>query len=90
MTRFGALFLHGAAVGVMAYGFYVIKMSPADQLIRARKGGYSLYMTLVGLGLAWFTMVISLGCDLLPSFTALRAAKRFCLMISLPVTFPFL
>ncbi|OAX43566.1 hypothetical protein K503DRAFT_680938 [Rhizopogon vinicolor AM-OR11-026] len=85
MPRFGALFLHGAAVGVMAYGFLVIKTSPVDQLIRAQKGGYSLYLTIVGLGLAWFTMVMSLGCDLLPSLTALRAAKRFCLMISLPL-----
>ncbi|OAX43565.1 hypothetical protein K503DRAFT_125941 [Rhizopogon vinicolor AM-OR11-026] len=93
MPRLGALILHGVAVGVMTHGLVVIKMSPADKLVTAQKGGYTLYLTIVGLCIAWFTMVVSLGCDLLPSFTALRAAKRFCLMVSLsleiPITFVY-
>ncbi|OJA10949.1 hypothetical protein AZE42_04650 [Rhizopogon vesiculosus] len=87
MPRLGALILHGVALGMMTRGFVAVKTSPADKLVTAQKGGYTLYLSIVGLCIACFTMVMSLGCDLLPSFTALRAAKRFFLMISLSVTF---
>ncbi|KAL7283526.1 hypothetical protein ACG7TL_002960 [Trametes sanguinea] len=40
---------------------------------------------LVRLCLAWATMVLSLGTDLVPTSSALRTAKRTLLMIALPV-----
>ncbi|KAG2157368.1 FAR-17a/AIG1-like protein [Suillus clintonianus] len=87
MPRPEALFLHGAAAGVMAYGFLSLKTLPVDAWIRTQKGGHFQFLTIQGLAAAWFTMVLSLGCDLLPSFAALRAAKRASLMIALPLTF---
>ncbi|KAG1756523.1 FAR-17a/AIG1-like protein [Suillus paluster] len=87
MPRPAALFLHGAAVGVMAYGFLSLKKLPMDAWIRTQKGGHFQFLTIQGLASAWLTMALSLGCDILPSFTALRTAKRASLMISLPLAF---
>ncbi|KAG1905975.1 FAR-17a/AIG1-like protein [Suillus fuscotomentosus] len=87
MPRPEAFFLHGVAVGVMTYGFISLRMLPMDGWIRAQKGGHFQFLTIQGLATAWLTMVLSLGCDLLPSLTTLRTAKRASLMIALPLTF---
>ncbi|KAG0705903.1 FAR-17a/AIG1-like protein [Suillus ampliporus] len=87
MPRLAALFLHGTAVGVMAHGFLGLRTLPVDAWIRSQKGGHFQYLTIQGLACAWLTMALGLGCDLLPSFTALRTAKRASFMISLPLAF---
>ncbi|KAG1803625.1 FAR-17a/AIG1-like protein [Suillus plorans] len=86
MPRPEAFFLHGVAVGVMTYGFIGLRTLPIDGWIRAQKGGHFQFLTIQGLAAAWVTMILSLGCDLLPSFATLRTAKRASLMIALPVT----
>ncbi|KAG1875032.1 FAR-17a/AIG1-like protein [Suillus tomentosus] len=87
MPRPEAFFLHGVAVGVMTYGFISLRMLPMDGWIRAQKGGHFQFLTIQGLATAWLTMVLSLGCDLLPSLATLRTAKRASLIIALPLTF---
>ncbi|OJA10951.1 hypothetical protein AZE42_04646 [Rhizopogon vesiculosus] len=85
MPRPEALFLHGVALAVMAYGFLRSKTLPLNDRIETQTGGHFQFLTIQGLAAAWLTMAIGIGCDLLPSFTALRTAKRAFLMISLPV-----
>ncbi|KAG1754499.1 FAR-17a/AIG1-like protein [Suillus lakei] len=87
MPRPQALFLHGVAVGVMTYGFLSTKTLPMDGWIQTQKGGQFQFLTIQALASAWLTMTFSLGCDLLPSFAALRAVKRASLMIALPLSF---
>lgn len=87
MPRPEAFFLHGVAVSVMTYGFISLRRLPMDGLIRAQKGGHFQFLTIQGLAVAWLTMVLSLGCDSLPSFAVLRTAKRASLMIALPLAF---
>ncbi|KAG1891274.1 FAR-17a/AIG1-like protein [Suillus subluteus] len=89
MPRPEALFLHGVAVGVMTYGFMSLRTLPMDGWIRAQKGGHFQFLTIQGLAVAWFTMVLSPWLSPLVFMThspALRAAKRASLMIALPVT----
>ncbi|OJA14847.1 hypothetical protein AZE42_00811 [Rhizopogon vesiculosus] len=85
MPRPEALLLHGAALSVMTYGFLSLKTLPLNDWIKTQTGGHFQFLTIQGLAAAWLTMAIGIGCDLLPSFTALRTAKRAFLMISLPV-----
>lgn len=48
MPRLGALFLHSAAAGVMAYGFLSIKTLPVNDWIETQKGGHFQFLTIQG------------------------------------------
>lgn len=74
-------------MSVMTYGFISLRRLPMDGLIRVQKGGHFQFLTIQGLAVAWLTMVLSLGCDALPSCAVLRTAKRASLMIALPLAF---
>lgn len=48
MPRPEALFLHGAAMGVMAYGFLDLKTMPMSAEITTQTGGFSQFLTIQG------------------------------------------
>ncbi|KAI0928613.1 hypothetical protein AcW2_004570 [Taiwanofungus camphoratus] len=83
--KMGAVLLHTVAASVMAYGFINLKTTPLDKWIRAQKGGHFQYLTIIGLCVAWLTMIFGLGADMFPSFTISRKIKRTILMVALPV-----
>jgi len=80
-----AVLLHATAAAVMAYGYMNLRTVPFDKFIRAQKGGHSQYLTIIGLGMAFMTMIFGLGADVVPSITIFRRGKRVILMIALPV-----
>ncbi|KAH9952158.1 FAR-17a/AIG1-like protein [Amylocystis lapponica] len=80
-----AVILHGTAASVMAWGFTKLQQLPADKWIRQQKGGHSQYLTILGLGIAWLTMVFGFGADLLPAVTVFRRIKRTLFMIAMPI-----
>ncbi|GBE82035.1 hypothetical protein SCP_0404110 [Sparassis crispa] len=79
--------LHAAAAAIMAYGYGNIKYTPADAWIRQQKGGHSQFLTILGLGIAWLTMILSLVSDFVPAIKAVRWLKRTLLMVAMPVSF---
>ncbi|KAI8998487.1 FAR-17a/AIG1-like protein [Trametes punicea] len=80
-----AAFLHAAAAAIMAYGYLNLPDLVVKIHMSEMKGGHFQFLTVQGLCLAWTTMVVSLGCDLIPSSKLLRMVKRTLLMIALPV-----
>ncbi|KII88639.1 hypothetical protein PLICRDRAFT_41839 [Plicaturopsis crispa FD-325 SS-3] len=83
--RPGAVLLHAAAAGIMAYGYMGLSTLPLDAHIRSQKGGHLQFLTIQGLCVAWLTMAASLVADLFPSATSIKRVKRALFMISLPL-----
>jgi len=79
-----AIVLHAAAAYIMYWGFSAIDGGPAGEWIRGQTGRHFQFLTIQGLWVAWFTMVVSLIVDIFPSNTILVGAKRGLLMISMP------
>jgi len=78
--------LHASAAAVMTYGYLSLKTTVLDSWIRSQKGGHFQFLTIQGLSVAWLTMIFSLICDLFPSSTYVKRAKRSLFMISLPLS----
>ncbi|KAI0082744.1 hypothetical protein K474DRAFT_1654899 [Panus rudis PR-1116 ss-1] len=81
-----AFLLHGAAAGLMAYGWLSLQQLPISALLASQKGGHFQFLTIQGLLVAWLTMVASLVSDIAPSVKILRGIKRILLMASLPLS----
>jgi len=83
--KLSAALLHLAAASGMAYGFHSLEHTVLDKWIRSQVGGHLQYLTIQALAFAWITTMISLSCDLLPTYAVLRYVKRCLFMISLPL-----
>ncbi|KAI0372825.1 hypothetical protein BV20DRAFT_1050265 [Pilatotrama ljubarskyi] len=81
-----AVLLHAAGVAVMTYGYLHLPDMVSNIRMAEMKGGHFQFLTIQGLCLAWITMTLSLGCDLIPSSKALKKAKRTILMVALPAS----
>jgi len=83
--RPAALVLHGAAAGIMSWGYTSLMQAPGLEWVHVQKGGFFQFLTIQGIFVAWLTVISSLACDVLPSVTIFRNVKRFLLMMSLPL-----
>ncbi|KAI0724063.1 FAR-17a/AIG1-like protein [Cerioporus squamosus] len=77
--------LHTTAAAVMAYGYIHLPDVVANMPMANMKGGHFQFLTIQGLCIAWITMVLSVGCDIIPSSRFLKSAKRAFLMSALPL-----
>ncbi|KAH9945955.1 FAR-17a/AIG1-like protein [Epithele typhae] len=84
-TRPLPFFLHTTALAAMGYGYSSLPHTIAGVPIDEMKGGHFQFLTIQGLAIAWLTMLTSMACDLIPSSTLLRNAKRAFLMGALPL-----
>ncbi|KAI0709429.1 FAR-17a/AIG1-like protein [Earliella scabrosa] len=77
--------LHTTAASVMTYGYLHLPDMVANIPMAQMRGGHFQFLTIQGLCVAWITMLLSVGCDLIPASKILRNAKRAFLMSALPL-----
>ncbi|KAL5490295.1 hypothetical protein ACEPAI_5128 [Sanghuangporus weigelae] len=81
-----ATVLHLLAAGIMAWGYMSLEQTVMHSTIIEQKGGHLQFLTIQALAVSWFTMVLSLAYDFVPS-KFFRNAKRAFFMIALPLSF---
>ncbi|KAI1794523.1 FAR-17a/AIG1-like protein [Ganoderma leucocontextum] len=70
--RFLPFLLHTTAVAVMTYGYLHLPDVVGNMRMQNMKGGHFQFLTIQGLCIACITMVLSLGCDLIPSLISIQ------------------
>ncbi|KAF9780720.1 FAR-17a/AIG1-like protein [Thelephora terrestris] len=83
--RLAAIVFHATTAYIMYWGFSTVDGGPVGEWMRSNKGQHSQFLTIQGLVVAWLTMVASLMVDIFPSNITLTGAKRWLLMISMPL-----
>ncbi|KAL5511650.1 hypothetical protein ACEPAH_4867 [Sanghuangporus vaninii] len=81
-----AIVLHLLAAGIMTWGYMDLEQTVMHSTIITQKGGHSQFLTIQALAVSWFTMVLSLAYDLVPT-KFFWNAKRAFFMIALPISF---
>ncbi|THH26947.1 hypothetical protein EUX98_g7242 [Antrodiella citrinella] len=81
----GALLLHAGAAATMAYGYMGLQTLPIHAFIASQKGGHFQFLTILGLAVAFVTMLLSMLADLAPVLTLVKRTKRAVFMIAMPL-----
>ncbi|KAF8201668.1 FAR-17a/AIG1-like protein [Pholiota molesta] len=86
MERVYAGILHGVAANTMYQGFRSVQKLPIGEFMRVQYGGHFQYLTIQGLALAGFSMVLGMVTGLFPWAIGLKTAKRYLMIVALPVS----
>ncbi|KAL5533141.1 hypothetical protein ACEPAF_4917 [Sanghuangporus sanghuang] len=81
-----ATVLHLLAAGIMTWGYMGLEQTVMHSTIITQKGGHLQFLTIQALAVSWFTMVLSLAYDLVPT-KFFWNAKRAFFMIALSLSF---
>ncbi|KAG8954706.1 hypothetical protein FRC04_011139 [Tulasnella sp. 424] len=84
-TRALATVFHVSALSYMIWGYVALGSVLVDSEILMQRGGNWQFLTIQGLALSWVTLSLCILSDVSPRSTSLAAARRFLLMMALPL-----
>lgn len=83
--RIFAVVLHASAVAILSYGYLELEKTVLNSYIITQRGGHSQFLTIQALIITWFTMLVSMFCDMFPRFQGLKLIKRSFFLIAMPL-----
>jgi len=85
-TRAFTVAYHVAVLGGMSYGYHSLKKIASDEWASRQRGGRWQFLTIIGLAVAWFTIMLSLRAGISTKGRFFHAIKRVLLMVALPLS----
>ncbi|KAF8912678.1 FAR-17a/AIG1-like protein [Mucidula mucida] len=84
-SRVSPFLLHVGAAGVMVWGFQALQSLPITAFLSSQYGGHFQFLTIQGLFVSIFAMVVAALADIFPRVYGLRTLKRALLMLAMPL-----